>query len=185
MKIWSFSSIKILQYVAAPYLKGVAAAKHPRLGGNIWRDRNYSRHSCVVTWKPQVNIVLNSWRQFKKTRLFLVPFQLEKSCWSCRKSYSALKEERLWRCALETEPRADSDSDSSVCCCSCPVKSQGVRKWVTTTEPSGFLPRGNPLFALWTVWIMHVSLFKGQLEAMSVQQSVAIIFFSYGDVTKK
>lgn len=45
-----------------------------------------------------------------------------KSCRSCRRSHSGLKQEPMWRCALEME----SSADSSLGCCSRPVKSQAT-----------------------------------------------------------
>lgn len=46
------------QDVVKSYLKGMAAAKHPRLWGNIWRDRHYGRYSCAMMWITIRNIVL-------------------------------------------------------------------------------------------------------------------------------
>lgn len=43
--------ILIEQYVARSYLKGMAAAKHRRLRGNIRCNRKYGgSYSCVMMW---------------------------------------------------------------------------------------------------------------------------------------
>lgn len=150
-------------------LKGMTAAKHRRLRGNVWRHSDDGGHSCVMMWRTTKDHWLNSapWQKTWSSVAF------ETCCWSCR---------NILQCA---EAGADVDMCTGdgvvswfcrrLLLVSCQLTSN-VRNRVTAAEVLFFSFRKSSFYSV-LCWIMHVCSFKCQCRLKKMWQTAAIIFF--------